>query len=1302
MKTNASLYCIKNYVKKNTIFVVISAILLLFFIFLFLSFLSIKAQSKPDHIVASSIGSNTFTVTHFTDWKTESRLVVADNKEFKEAIFFADERDYNLDGDKYTSEKRNSHVLTARGLNPDTKYWYKVETLFNSEFDKEVFTIKTPKVSDEVPVPIPIFGYVVDRDNKPLKNIIIEVYSSRADDTRSSTISTYTAENGSYSLDLANLRSFDLSEYWEMQKDGIPSKVIVTAKSNSEEYYYEVKNGQYTPVETFAFRSTDQSYSNRIIGQAKAEGKCTFNTGDDCSSNCNGRKGTYYCLEPETGLDTCTCEGDEEEGDTTSTEERDEAKCNEAQRAKQNCDYFKKTESEKTGTEILVCGWEDAYQQLQREGNCGDLSDTPSEVTPTRDIEKQICDTLHQSYAEVFGNGGQFEGDACKAGNYARSQALSVAGGDHSNIDCGSGKPISVQDECGSPPSQPPTQNTPLSESNDPNCLQAGGGNNEFFKCNKSKGEGFAIAYTDSSCNAVANAEYCNGACVDSGEVNECLGESKPAESAPDQTPQQDGPEPIKLPSKVEGQNKQQPNQPSPIETTPISIPPLQNYSSASTPSDTDIQAKNTACKDAGLGKAVFFYNDSTNKELLCEKEIRMYKCKDESVAITKIDMITSDSIPAYECMFASHCAYYIDTNTCSLDNTNIARKSSNYVLCQRDNINYTCRNTRTCGINSSFSFGYQHPDWLVHCEGIYKSWCLDDGRSVIKNETQPGSKHNAYQCVQKGTLPTCDNSSTLTCYDTLSNVPPETQTSSCYKEDDYVYQCECTNIDGVCTNNVNVPIKKRPSTVMRPDDNLSCSGGLVNFNGKQHACFISHCIYDTVKNAKNMTPTFTTTSIDVIPHSCIEGESYELDVGSFVSLDDSYADPIMCAEIPNGYFDHCASSLNFPKESINIGDTLEFIHQTKARSAFKIIGRDNDTLYRLEHQTPGFIAESSDGLICHGDSGGIMYNASNNAVGVVSYWVTENGEKDPSYRDNISNVTSCSNKINIVPFNTASTTSNNITDVNSKVLGVNDSKKDSSTLEDSRITLDPGQYELSNGMKLNLTSPTKLSQFSDINGNGKRDPGEPNVIDRTLSISKIGDSFNYEMNRGWNTANFPFFRDKKNMYKASDIKAYAMSQGVDIESIKKWEGKWVEYTVNNGTVYGNDFNIKPNEGYFIRVLTSGKFDLFGSTSMEPVPVQLESGWSLVGFAPGMNQEGSKIKIQYSNKSFEDGIKSFELLEVINSSGIGVKSDNVTKWDNGVYRGVNLKNGKEFGLDFNINRTDAYFVRSDKKSVFIP
>ncbi|MFW5720584.1 MAG: hypothetical protein ACOCXT_06180, partial [Candidatus Dojkabacteria bacterium] len=393
--------------------------------------LLVKSKTVPEQVMASTVSPNGFTVSAFTDWKAATELVVADNPEFKNARLFQDERDYLRNSLTDEPSARNSHVLVARGLEPETQYWYKVRTSFNSTFDEELYTLKTPEVSEDIPSPEPIYGEVVNQEGDPQPNILIEVYAEQADGSRSASIVTYTAENGTYSADLANLRTLAHGEYWK-DDELVPVKVKVIAKSNSESYFYDVYDKEYAPVPTFAFKEIENEYAqvnsslptqnssllSKLAPEAQAEEQfgCAkgVNEGAICGSDCNG--------DDPNDSDWVTsgiCKGDVCEGAKSCSEvggdskpgsnsdaapkidgKRDDAKCKEADEAERNC-----------AAAGDACNWQEAIQNLRNEGNCGES---------TAFTQEQACFILHQEFDNYMKNN---EADPCKARNHAIDEA---------------------------------------------------------------------------------------------------------------------------------------------------------------------------------------------------------------------------------------------------------------------------------------------------------------------------------------------------------------------------------------------------------------------------------------------------------------------------------------------------------------------------------------------------------------------------------------------------------------------------------------------------------------------------------------------------------------------------------------------------------------------------------------------------------------------------------------------------------------------------------------------------------------
>lgn len=258
---------------------IISFILISVFLLFFLIFPGIQANYKPENVLVSSTGQNTFTVSFFTKQDSKSSIEISKDNSFSESTILYDVRDI-MNGeaiDSIEQGKRYLHYFIPKNLEPDTKYYFKIQTYLNTTYEEKIFQATTAKVVEEVPVPIPMYGSVLDQDGSGKSDILIEAFAELGDGIRSSTITTYTNNEGNYSLDLANLRSFNLEKYW-VPDNGVPSKIVVIAKDREERYSYEIFNGEYEPVKNFIFegKSVDEEGSlfSPVIANENANNLC--------------------------------------------------------------------------------------------------------------------------------------------------------------------------------------------------------------------------------------------------------------------------------------------------------------------------------------------------------------------------------------------------------------------------------------------------------------------------------------------------------------------------------------------------------------------------------------------------------------------------------------------------------------------------------------------------------------------------------------------------------------------------------------------------------------------------------------------------------------------------------------------------------------------------------------------------------------------------------------------------------------------------------------------------------------------
>jgi len=263
-----------------------------------------------------------------------------------------------------------------------------------------------------------------------------------------------------------------------------------------------------------------------------------------------------------------------------------------------------------------------------------------------------------------------------------------------------------------------------------------------------------------------------------------------------------------------------------------------------------------------------------------------------------------------------------------------------------------------------------------------------------------------------------------------------------------------------------------------------------------------------------------------------------------------------------------------------------------------------------------------------------------------------------------------------------------NIKNLMSKVLAA-EQWPDASKFVDN-LKLAEGVYKVTYGTGSKTTQFVKTNDnhivfFSDDNDNGILDENEYILspaeaqYEYSVSYAKVADSFKLTLTEGFNLVAFPIiFTDAndKEISKASDLIDFLNEGGAQITSIAAFRsGKFIIYTNRNGEVYGDDFNILPGEGYFLKSLSDGVFLYSGKKVENSLEVQLYEGWNLVN-------------IYNSNKTSYSG---FDILKQMSQQSI--KGVAISKWEDSRYYTIASQDGKDYGNDFKIYPTRGYFVR---------
>jgi len=201
---------------------------------------------------------------------------------------------------------------------------------------------------------------------------------------------------------------------------------------------------------------------------------------------------------------------------------------------------------------------------------------------------------------------------------------------------------------------------------------------------------------------------------------------------------------------------------------------------------------------------------------------------------------------------------------------------------------------------------------------------------------------------------------------------------------------------------------------------------------------------------------------------------------------------------------------------------------------------------------------------------------------------------------------------------------------------------------------------------------------FEDKNDNGIKDDDETYVDASGISLIKKEDILSYELNIGWNLVSFPIISE--NIKTAKQLLTYiASNDGYATHVVTYTEGKWQIYSQRGDISYSEDFNILPGKGYFVRVHKETYMSVSGNKFSESLPLDLEVGWNLIGIvSPGK---------EYTAGSLIDGVVT---------GGIG--ADTVTKWDSGMYENYIKEGGLAYGQDFKIFEIGGYFIRVKENS----
>lgn len=209
-----------------------------------------------------------------------------------------------------------------------------------------------------------------------------------------------------------------------------------------------------------------------------------------------------------------------------------------------------------------------------------------------------------------------------------------------------------------------------------------------------------------------------------------------------------------------------------------------------------------------------------------------------------------------------------------------------------------------------------------------------------------------------------------------------------------------------------------------------------------------------------------------------------------------------------------------------------------------------------------------------------------------------------------------------------------------------------------------------------NADGTAEIKFFVDNNGNGLKDDGEEYITTPLeVKLEKQQDLSTYNLTIGWNLISWNNVDNK--IKTGMDLLNKIADEGGYATHIATYRnGGWVLLSQRSGEKFGKDFDLVPNEGYFVKVLKAVELNIEGTKIAKDQDMFFSTGWNLIGYR-------SELKTAKS------------LIEEVNKN-TSLDMDTVTRFENSRYENLVKDTGTYYGNDFNIVEGKGYFVRLKK------
>jgi len=221
--SNSRLQNIKYFFLHNSRFHKIFVFSLISLIILTISIFAIRFVTEPsvvpENVRLTNLTDQSFNLSWTTkDTVTTGAVYVLQNSNFDPILSrFSAKKYYDTRDDlqanwygEYTRQKLFTHYVEVNGLTPETKYTFRIETgnflydVSNQLGSDTVSTYITPETNTS---PSPIYGRIMRADEiNPQMGALVYLTLKNDTDKYSNQVSTVTNYNGSYTLDLTNIK----------------------------------------------------------------------------------------------------------------------------------------------------------------------------------------------------------------------------------------------------------------------------------------------------------------------------------------------------------------------------------------------------------------------------------------------------------------------------------------------------------------------------------------------------------------------------------------------------------------------------------------------------------------------------------------------------------------------------------------------------------------------------------------------------------------------------------------------------------------------------------------------------------------------------------------------------------------------------------------------------------------------------------------------------------------------------------------------------------------------------------------